>query len=184
MIKEVIVVEGRDDIRQVKKALDCECVATHGYGFGEDLLRKLDYLQEKRGLIILTDPDYAGKRIRARILDRIPEAKQAFMPREKSIKGDDIGIENSLSEDIVKAIGKARPEYIDIQDEYTMEDILAYGLTGENSKEKRIFVGDFLGIGYYNSKQILIKLNNFGVERSELEKAILAYEKDKKGEGK
>ena len=28
MIKEVIVVEGRDDIRAVKRALDCELIAT------------------------------------------------------------------------------------------------------------------------------------------------------------
>lgn len=33
MIKELIVVEGKDDIRAVKAALECEVIATNGFGY-------------------------------------------------------------------------------------------------------------------------------------------------------
>lgn len=33
MIKEIIVVEGRDDVTAVKRALDAELITTGGFGF-------------------------------------------------------------------------------------------------------------------------------------------------------
>ena len=35
LIKEVIVVEGRDDVDAVKKALDAEIIAVGGFGINE-----------------------------------------------------------------------------------------------------------------------------------------------------
>ena len=40
MIKEVIVVEGRDDIRAVKRAFDCELIATGGFGFPKGVMER------------------------------------------------------------------------------------------------------------------------------------------------
>lgn len=41
MIKETIVVEGKDDIANVKRAVDCEMICTNGLSFGKDLIEKL-----------------------------------------------------------------------------------------------------------------------------------------------
>ena len=50
MIKEVIVVEGKDDIRAVKAAIECEIVSTNGFNYGKKLIKTLKALQERRGL--------------------------------------------------------------------------------------------------------------------------------------
>lgn len=42
MIKETIVVEGKDDIANVKRAVDCEMIATNGLAFGDDLIKRLE----------------------------------------------------------------------------------------------------------------------------------------------
>ena len=39
LIKEVIVVEGRDDITAVKKAVDAEIIATSGFGINAKIIR-------------------------------------------------------------------------------------------------------------------------------------------------
>lgn len=49
MIKEVIVVEGRDDIRAVKRALDCELIATGGFGFPKGVMERIKAAQARRG---------------------------------------------------------------------------------------------------------------------------------------
>lgn len=49
MIKEVIVVEGRDDIRAVKRAFDCELIATGGFGFPKGVMERIKTAKEKRG---------------------------------------------------------------------------------------------------------------------------------------
>lgn len=173
MIKEVIVVEGRDDITAVKAALDAEVIATNGFRYKRGLIKTLKQLGERRGLIILTDPDYAGEQIRRDLAKQIPNCKHAFLPQGKALKKGDIGVENATKEDILEAISKARPSTIQKKVLFTQEDMIEYGLVGKtNSKERRDKLGHILGIGYGNSKQFLNRLNNFGITQEEFFKAI------------
>lgn len=172
MIKEIIVVEGRDDEQRVKRALDCEVICTGGIYFSDKLLKRLKKIDQDRGIIILTDPDYAGNKIRKRINDFIPNAKNAFIAQDLCIKDEDIGIENAKEEDIKIAIENAHPSMIDSKNEYTMDDMIYYGLVGEGSKSLRIKVGKILNIGYGNAKSFLRMLNNYNISREKLEEAI------------
>ena len=74
MIKETIVVEGKDDIANIKRAVDAEMIATNGLAFGKDLIEKLKVINERTGIIIFTDPDHAVKKIRAKIARERPTA--------------------------------------------------------------------------------------------------------------
>lgn len=173
MIKEVIVVEGRDDITAVKRALDCELIATGGFGFPKGVMERIKTAQKKKGVIIFTDPDFAGEKIRKTISAQIPECKHAFLPREEAIKDGDIGIENASPESILAALEMVRTETKDERNEFSQRDLVKYGLLGgENSSGKRDLVGRQLGIGYGNSKQFLNRLNHYGVTREEFESAV------------
>lgn len=173
MIKEVIVVEGKDDVTVVKAALDAEVMATGGFGYKKELVRTLKQIADRRGIIILTDPDYAGEQIRKDLSNQIKNCKHAFLPQDKALKKGDIGVENATKEDIIEAILKSRPNNVERSEEFTKEEIIALGLMGgPSSREKREKIGSILGIGYSNSKQFLNRLNNFGVTREEFEKAV------------
>lgn len=173
MIKETIVVEGKDDIANVKRAVDCEMICTNGLSFGKDLIEKLKKINDLTGIIILTDPDYAGKKIRARIKREIPTAKDAYIDRKNAIKKNDLGVENADPEVIIEALNRAKAEVVEKRNEFTMADLLENDLTiGKNSKIRREKLGDLLGIGYYNSKQLLSKLNSFGIKREDFNQAV------------
>ena len=173
MIKEVIVVEGKDDITAVKAALDAEVLSTNGFGYKKELVDTLRSISERRGLIILTDPDYAGEQIRKDLSKRIKNCKHAFLPRDKALKDGDIGIENAKPEDIIEALEKARVETTSVRFEFSKADLFKYGLVGTNgSNIKRDLLGRLLGIGHCNSKQFLKRLNNYGITRNEFEEAI------------
>lgn len=172
-IKEIIVVEGRDDEAAVRRAVNADIIQTHGYSYGIKLKEQLKKMSKERGIIILTDPDHVGKRIRKDISEFIPQAKHAFLPQKKALKGDDIGVENATPEDIRVAILSAKPEYTDFVEEFTQRDMIRYGLSGlSNSKELREKLSEKISIGYGNAKTFLNKLNSFGIKREELEKAI------------
>lgn len=174
-IKEIIVVEGKSDIAAVKRAFngDVDLVATHGLGLENKLIKELSILNEKRGLIVLTDPDYAGKRIADIIRSHIPDAKFASIARKNASKNSDVGVENASDEAIIEAIERARPEYLEYDDEFTMADIMDNGLSsGEGSKDRRIELCNQLGITYCNAKQLLVKLNSYGITREEFESAL------------
>lgn len=173
MIKELIVVEGKDDITAVKNALDCEVIATGGFGYKKELVETIKSIGERRGIIILTDPDYAGEQIRKDLSKKIKNCKHAFLPQGKALKDGDIGVENASREDIIEAIKKARPEIVEKKVIFTKDDLMELGLTGgEASRMKREKLGEILGIGYSNGKQLLNRLNNFGITREEFLQAI------------
>ena len=179
MIKEVIVVEGKDDISAVKKAVDAEVIATNGYGFPKGVVERIIKAQKERGIIVLTDPDYAGERIRDKITKLVGNCKHAFISKEAGLKNDDVGVENASPESIIQALEKARYEEVDKRNEFTQADMLRYDLVGmENASFRRDVLGKKLGIGYCNAKQFLNRLNNYGIEREEFEAALKELEID------
>ena len=157
MIKEVLVVEGRSDVARIRAShIDVDMITTDGFNLKPHTLEQIRCAYEKRGIIILTDPDRAGEQIRKFLTDRFPNAKHAFIPRKDAIANNDLGVE------------QASPEAI-----FTMQDISAAGLNGTpDAADRRAEVGAILGIGYGNAKQFLKRLNHYGVTRDEWDDAL------------
>lgn len=84
-IKEIIVVEGKDDTVAIKRAVDADTIETNGSAIGEHVIEQVKLAQQKRGVIILTDPDYPGERIRKIISEMVPGCKHAFLPKEEAL---------------------------------------------------------------------------------------------------
>lgn len=74
MLKEVLVVEGKMDTVAIKRALEADTIETGGFTLAPYTLRQIEAAYKKRGIIILTDPDGAGERIRRFLTQRFPEA--------------------------------------------------------------------------------------------------------------
>lgn len=173
MIKEVIVVEGRDDYLAVKRAIDAEIIITGGYSLPNSAMKRIKLAAQRKGVIIFTDPDYAGERIRRTISSAVKGCRHAFLPVEMATKDGDIGIENASPEDIRDALQKARAEEVEKREEFSMADLLKYSLIGTpDSGVKRDKIGRILGIGHANAKQFLSRLNNYGITREEFLSAV------------
>ena len=167
-IKEVIVVEGRDDTAAINRAVDAITIETHGFGMPEYIWPAIEKAYKSQGIIIFTDPDYAGEKIRKKVLERFPEAKQAFLPKGKALKKGNIGVENAKPEDIVEALTKFHCTSANNEKIFTEEDLFAAGLIGESdSKDRREKLGNLLAIGYGNGKTFLKKLNSFNITKEE-----------------
>lgn len=177
MIKEVIVVEGRDDIAAVKKAVDAEMIAVGGFGINAKVIARIKEAQKRKGVIVLTDPDFAGEKIRSIISKRVPGIKHAYIAQEDGIKGDDIGVENATPEVIIEALNRAKVTLEVRENVFDSHDMFFFKLTGDNNaKERRIKLGKLLGIGYGNANQMLSRLNNYGITKEEFIDAIKKIE--------
>ena len=91
MLKEVLIVEGKMDTVAVKKAVDAETIETGGFTLAPYTLDLIKAAYEKRGIIIMTDPDGAGDRIRKFLTERFPNAGQAFVPKAEALAHHDVG---------------------------------------------------------------------------------------------
>lgn len=178
MIKEVIVVEGRDDITAVKQAVDAEVIAVGGFGINAKVIDRIRDAQRRKGVIVLTDPDFAGEKIRSIISKRVKGIKHAYIAQEDGIKGDDIGVENATPEVIIEALNRAKVSEEIIEEIYKSEDMFYFKLTGDiNSKSRRLMLGKELGIGYGNANQMLTRLNKYSISKEEFITAIEKIER-------
>ncbi len=172
MIKETIVVEGRDDFINLRRFISSDIITTSGYGLNKKIIERIAFAYKKNNIIIFTDPDSAGDRIRKRLANMFPNAKHAFLSVDEALKDGDIGIENASKEAIIDAISKVRTKGEKTGD-FTKRDLFLHGLVGcDHSSKLRNDVGRMLGIGYGNSKQFLIRLNNYNISREELLSAL------------
>src|SRR5699024_1736515 len=77
-VKEIIDVEGKSDTTKIKLAVDADTIETNGSAINDETLALIAHAKEKRGVIIFTDPDYPGERIRHIIDQAVPGCKHPF----------------------------------------------------------------------------------------------------------
>ncbi len=173
-LKEILVVEGKDDAANIKRFVEAEIIITHGFGLSKQTFQAIQTAAETLGIIVFTDPDFAGEQIRRKIVHHVTGSiKHAYISREEGTKDDDIGVENASEEAIINALKEAKSEYGEVHIIYTIEDMYGYGLMGDdNSKARRIAIADRFKIGYGNGKQMLKRLNKYNINREELEKCL------------
>ena len=173
-INEIIVVEGRDDITAIKRVVDAHIIALNGFSaLSKKTINKMIELSKTNDLILFTDPDFAGKKIRDTLKRYIPNIKHAFVSRKDATKNDNIGVENANDKAILEALKNVITANQDIEDRFDISDLIDNGLiSGSNAKERRIMLGDILKIGYYNAKQLLKALNSFNISKEQFEEAV------------
>ena len=173
IIKEVIVVEGRSDVAAVKNAVKADCLITNGFHFGNRIMKDLKAAYEKRGLIILTDPDSAGENIRAYLAKKFPKAKHAFVSVDEATSKGDVGIEDASPESIRRALQKVKTVVPAPKEIFSTADMMKASLSGTKSaSNRRAVIGAALGIGFANAKVFLKRLNAYGISREEFTAAI------------
>lgn len=185
MIKEVIVVEGRDDTVAIKRAVEADTIETGGSAINEMTLRKIALAMERRGVIVFTDPDHAGERIRKIVARRVPGCKHAFLTEADATKRGDIGVENASPEAIRHALSHVRTEMTSGAESADHEDLITWGdlieaglIVHPEAAARRRYMGEQLGIGYCNGKQLFKRLSIFRISREEFSAALNNLEKE------
>ncbi len=169
MIREIIVVEGKHDTTAIRRAIEADTIETGGSAVNKDVLERIALAQGRRGVIIFTDPDHAGERIRKIVSDRVPGCKHAFLAQEDAMKGGDIGIENAAPEAIRAALAGVRTEADSPGTDLMWADLYELGLLGtDGASERRLKAGRRLRIGYANGKTFLKRCAMFGIKREEV----------------
>ena len=173
MIKEVIVVEGKDDTTAIQRAVQADTIETGGSAINETVYRQIALAQQRRGVIIFTDPDHAGERLRRLISERVPGCKHAYIEREDASRKGDIGVENASPETIRRALEQVKTEHIGVPSQIEMKDLLDAGLiSGPEAADRRLALGKLLGFGYANGKQFYKRCAVYQISREEFMRAL------------
>ncbi len=158
IIKEIIVVEGKSDTQAINRAVKADTIETNGSAISPAIIEAIRHAQAKRGVIIFTDPDFPGEKIRKTIVAQVPNCKHAFLTRDEARgkETDSLGIEHASNKVIQEAL-----QHVYTQSEVTPELIsaellMAYGLIGgKKARERREKLGERLKDWLYECQTAL-----------------------------
>lgn len=184
-IKEAIIVEGKYDQIKLSRLFDTLIIPTNGFDIykNKSKLNMLKQVAEKNGIIILTDSDSAGFRIRNHIrncLGDIP-VKNAYIPeiegkekrKDAPSKEGFLGVEGMDDEIIIEAVMSQTQQINVLGEKITKADFYELGLTGcADSGEKRAKLCKKLGLPVKISTNQLISVLNNLYTREELENIV------------
>lgn len=161
-IRQAVVVEGKYDKIKLSGIIDAPIIQTDGFGIFKDkeLQKMIRTLAERQGIIVLTDSDSAGFKIRSFIGSTVDNGKiiNAYIPdifgKEKRktaySKEKKLGVEGIPIEELKKALEKCSIPFEETNNEphkkITKLNLYEDGFFGrDDSKMKR--------------KELLLKLN-------------------------
>jgi ribonuclease M5 len=171
-IQEVIIVEGNHDSALLKSLLDCDTIITHGSTLSKTTQKLIQKAAQERNIIIFTDPDTTGEKIRRQIVKLVPDAKHAFLPQHLALGKGKIGVEHAKGEDILEALENVRT-YSDKQSLITMSDLMELKLAGSPDSEiLRNQVAHTYQIGDCNAKTFLKRVGMLNVTKEQLTQTV------------
>lgn len=177
-IEAIIIVEGKSDVAFLESFIDAKFVTTNGSEIPFATIEYLRSWQGKYPLVVLTDPDTPGKRIRDILNQKINNLTHVYIDKEKAIKKNKVGIAEADKEEICKILSN-----LDIRkDNYTMgtmtlSDLFSLGLAGDNNcAEARQNIANKYQLGYITTaKEFLKRLNMKNISLDDLQKDVKLY---------
>lgn len=177
-IREVIVVEGKHDTEKLKKYFDCDTIETNGTHLGESVIEQIAAAQKSRGVIILTDPDSPGNRIRCAVNQAVPGCKNAFVQKKDAHTTKKVGVEHAARNILVEAMENCAC-FMEIQQEtITASDMHELGLSGDHSQKAREYIGEYFHLGMGNAKTMRRRLNGMGLTVESVREALNKWKQE------
>ena len=192
-IDEAIIVEGKYDKIKLSSIVDAVIIVTNGFGIFKDRekLELIRYYAEKTGIIILTDSDSAGRKIRGYIKGAVKGGKitNVFIPdvfgkekrKDKPSAEGKLGVEGINSVLIKEAFEKAGIISSERERNHNITNIALFehGLSGgKNSRELRMKLQKRLGLPSLMSLTSLIEILNTMMDADELFAHISAIKEE------
>lgn len=182
-INEAIIVEGKYDKIKLSSMVDAVIIITNGFGIFKDRekLELIRYYAEKTGIIILTDSDSAGLKIRNYIKGAVKTGsiRNIFIPdifgkekrKEKPSAEGKLGVEGISVKLLEEAFAKAGVISLKEERPRDITNLTLYelGLSGgQSSRELRLRLQRSLGLPQLMSARALIEVLNTMMSADEL----------------
>ena len=101
----ILVVEGKEDVSYLSSFIDSEYVVTNGYDISEEELDYLNAASKYKNVIVLVDPDVAGRAIENRLKNKLSKATYLNVKISECIRGEKDGIAECDSSEILRVLG-------------------------------------------------------------------------------
>ena len=175
-MRTIIVVEGIRDKQIIESFFIGEIVMTNGSDIPRGIreyLVQLDANPENQ-IVIMTDPDGPGLKIRNTLNVLLPNAKNVHIEKSKATRKNKVGIAETRLEDLKIALRNVSPNlHHNVSKNIATPLLRDLNLTGSNeSKALRDKLSLRLEIPLSNSKTLVRILNSLGITEGQLRELV------------
>ncbi len=167
--QEVFVVEGRNDTRHLQEVFgpSIKTIETNGSAISSATLQRIAEAAKIQGVIVLTDPDYQGERIRRRIQEQVPDVKHVYL-QARQAQGQrahqNLGVEYTAAEDLRRALENVWTPRTEEVREISLKQLMDLKLVAHpQAAQKRQQVAEAFHLGPLNARQLRKQLANYGI---------------------
>lgn len=168
----IIVVEGKTDVALLSNYIDAEYVTSNGSAISNDVIEYLKFRSKNTKIIVLTDPDSPGKRIRDIIEQNVSGVSHCFIEKKFAIKNHKVGVAECDINHLLEALNNVVTFSESDKNSITMSDLYSLGLVGPNSEKNRDKVTKHYHLGFVNGKTLLKRLNGLNLNKEDIKKIL------------
>ena len=171
-INKIIVVEGKEDTSYLSSFIEAEYITTNGYDVKP---QDLDYINEAckyKEVLVLVDPDKAGRDIEKTLRSRIAKATYLEIDISKCIRGKKNGVAECDQQEIINVLKphfsyKNSIKVPNLQGKFNKIDF--------SDKKLRSYICEKLHLGICNLKKLFIRIETLQISEEKLSKIVKDY---------
>lgn len=171
-ISEIIVVEGQNDTNRLQQFFDVDTIETGGFNLSPEVIERVRAAQQRRGVIVFTDPDPIGERIRTVINKKVPGVKNAFISQKvaRDERRHKVGVEHADYEDLHESLKNCVTFREFDEPSLSWSDFIDLGLVGNKARREKL--SQAFHIGHCSAKVCYKRLCQLGISKEEIEEAL------------
>ena len=171
-LNSILVVEGKEDVSYLSSFIDAEFVMTNGYDIPQSEIDYLNAASSFKRIIVLVDPDEAGRNIEKKLAAKIKKAIYLNVEISKCNRGKKQGIAECEQEEIIKLL---KPYFEDKIEEKTRKTQINSLKIDLSDKGFRQFLSQKHSLGKCNNKTIIRRLETLQITKQEIKETMKEY---------
>lgn len=171
-LDKIIVVEGKEDSAYLSSFIEGEYVTTNGYEIPSQEIDYLIAVNKYKDIIVLLDPDKAGREIENRLRNHLINATYICVDLSKCNRGKKSGVAECDKEEI---IDKLKPYFIDkkpLKTPLFNENNIKFLLLNNDFK---IYLSNKYHLGLANNKKMIYRLKNMMIKEEDILKSLKEF---------
>ena len=172
IVDGLLVVEGINDEAFLSSFLDVEIVTTNGYDIPKEEVSYLLEISKLKKIIIFTDPDEAGIKIRERLNKLLPNSINLTIDINKCNKHNKHGVAECTKEEILNVLKPYLVKSLTRNTALSSVDLYNLGLIGPGSKPNKEKIIKHFHLGRCTGNKLLKRINSLQITLEKLKEII------------
>ena len=171
-INKIIVVEGKEDASYLSSFVKAEYVLTNGYDIPKEELDYLNEASKHKDILVLVDPDEAGRNIENRLKEKLNNATYLNINIKECNRGKKNGIAECSKEEIINVLQPHFSEELLEKSDDLMANLSKIDFADKNLRE---YLSKKFHLGKCTYKKLFIRLQTLEISPNILIEALAHY---------